>query len=69
MWRETAFKRQKIPDIDISGIVPIISIEPIVVPDRYKANEVNRDKEISIVDRFVVDTSELDEINEVINGH
>lgn len=79
------FKRQKIPDkrrsgadvsdIDISAIVPIVCIEHIVVPERFKVDKPDieerqaRQKKESIVDRFVVNTSELDEINEVINGH
>lgn len=85
MRRVKIFKRQKIPDrrgvereiaeIDVSVIVPIVWIEPIVVPERFKVERPEseerqtRQKKESIVDRFVVNTSELDEINKVINGH
>lgn len=71
--RREEFKRQKIPD----GLVPIVCVEPIVVPERFKvcwdesekeAQKVKQRKE-SIIDKFAVKTSELDEIQEVINGH
>lgn len=71
--RREEFKRQKIPD----GLVPIVCVEPIVVPERFKvcwdesekeAKKVKQRKE-SIIDKFAVKTSELDEIQEVINGH
>ena len=81
------FKRQKIPDkrrpgadvsdVDISAIVPIVCVEPIVVPERFKLSDTEAEKETerakqrkeSFVDKFAVKTSELDEIQEVINGH
>ena len=85
MRRVKIFKRQKIPnkrrsgadvsDIDISAIVPIVCIEHIVVPERFKVDRPDieerrsRQKRESIVDKFAVNTSELDEIQEVINGH
>lgn len=67
------FKRQKIPD----GLVPIVCLEPIVVPERFKVCDTEAEKvaertkqrKESIVDKFAVNTSELDEIQEVINGH
>ena len=34
MMREV-FKRQKIPD----GLVPVVCVEPIVVPERFKSRE------------------------------
>lgn len=71
--RREEFKRQKIPD----GLVPIIYVEPIVVPERFKIIDIEAEKEAerakqrkeSIVDKFTVKTSELDEIQKVINGH
>ena len=71
--RREEFKRQKIPD----GLVPIVCVEPIVVPERFKLSDTEAEKEAerakqrkeSIVDKFTVKTSELDEIQEVINGH
>lgn len=71
--RREEFKRQKIPD----GLVPVVCVEPIVVPERFKvccdesekeAKKVKQRKE-SIIDKFAVKTSELEEIQEVINGH
>lgn len=71
--RREEFNRQKIPD----SLVSIIYVEPIVVPERFKISDIEAEKEAerakqrkeSIVDKFTVKTSELDEIQEVINGH
>ncbi len=82
------FKRQKVPDEemkiaemtekDILDIVPIVCVEPITVPERFKVEEEKEPKEEkrqiqqqkeNIADRFVVKTVELDEIGNIINGH
>ncbi len=71
--RREGFKRQKIPE----GLVPIVFLEPIVVPERFKVCDTEAEKEAgrakqrkeSIVDKFAVNTGELDEIQNVINGH
>lgn len=82
------FKRQKVPDEemriaemtekDISDIVPVVYVEPIVVPERFKVETTEEQKEEkrqiqqkkgNIADRFVVKTVELDEIGNIINGH
>ena len=39
--RREEFNRQKIPD----GLVPIIYVEPIVVPERFKISDIEAEKE------------------------
>ena len=76
------FKRQKIPEgevkaaemsgLDISAVIPVVVIEPTVVPERFKVEkepekqEGKVDKE-SIAMRFTTDLSELDKAKDILN--
>ncbi len=76
------FKRQKIPEgkvkaaemsgPDISAVIPIVKIEPTVVPKRFKIGKESDKQEWtmdnkSIALRFTTDLSELDKAKDILN--